>query len=51
MASPNGVCPSGSIRCGTQANIPLAGFEVAQRDYAHHYVAIGKARGYRPFPP
>jgi hypothetical protein len=33
---------------------PLAGFEVAQGDYAefaHHYVAIGKARGYRPCPP
>jgi hypothetical protein len=33
---------------------PLAAFEVAQGDYAefaHHYVAIGKARGYRPCPP
>jgi hypothetical protein len=33
---------------------PLAGFEVAQGDYAefaHHYLAIGKARGYRPTPP
>jgi hypothetical protein len=33
---------------------PLAGFEVAQGDYAdleHHYIAIGKARGYRPYPP
>lgn len=32
---------------------PLAAFEVAQGDYAdftHHYVAIGKARGYRPLP-
>ena len=32
---------------------PLAAFEVAQGDYvefAHHYVAIGKARGYRPYP-
>ena len=28
--------------------------EVAQGDYAefvHHYLAIGKARGYRPAPP
>jgi hypothetical protein len=33
---------------------PLAGFEVAQGDYAefaHHYLAIGKARGYRLGPP
>jgi hypothetical protein len=33
---------------------PLAAFEVAQGDYAefvHHYIAIGKARGYRPCPP
>jgi hypothetical protein len=33
---------------------PLAAFEVAQGDYAdfeHHYAAIGKARGYRAFPP
>jgi hypothetical protein len=33
---------------------PLAAFEVAQGDYAefaHHYVAVGKARGYRPYPP
>ena len=33
---------------------PLAAFEVAQGDYAdlaHHYMAIGKARGYRAFPP
>lgn len=33
---------------------PLAAFEVAQGDYAefaHHYMAIGKARGYRPYPP
>ncbi len=32
---------------------PLAAFEVAQGDYAdfaHHYVAIGKARGYQPYP-
>ena len=32
---------------------PLAGFEVAQGDYAefaHHYMAVGKARGYRAFP-
>ena len=33
---------------------PLAAFEVAQGDYtdlADHYVAIGKARSYRPCPP
>lgn len=33
---------------------PLAAFEVAQGDYcdfADHYMAIGKARGYRPYPP
>ena len=33
---------------------PLAAFEVAQGDYAefaHHYMAIGRARGYRPCPP
>ena len=33
---------------------PLAAFEVAQGDYAefaHHYMAIGKARGYHPVPP
>jgi hypothetical protein len=33
---------------------PLAAFEVAQGDYAdfaHHYGVVGKARGYRPFPP
>jgi hypothetical protein len=33
---------------------PLAAFEVAQGDYAefaHHYMAIGEARGYRPYPP
>ncbi|HEY1931391.1 MAG TPA: hypothetical protein VGG99_05220 [Acetobacteraceae bacterium] len=33
---------------------PMAAIEVAQGDYAdlnHHYVAIGKARGYRPVPP
>ncbi len=32
---------------------PLAAFEVAQGDYTElidHYVAIGKARGYRPHP-
>lgn len=32
---------------------PLAALEVAQGDYAdlhHHYVAVGKARGYRPVP-
>jgi hypothetical protein len=32
---------------------PMAAIEVAQGDYAdlhHHYVAIGKARGYRPVP-
>jgi hypothetical protein len=32
---------------------PMAALEVAQGDYAdlhHHYVAIGKARGYRPVP-
>ncbi len=32
---------------------PLAAFEVAQGDYAefaHHYMAIGKDRGYRPYP-
>ena len=31
----------------------MAALEVAQGDYAdlhHHYVAIGKARGYRPVP-
>jgi hypothetical protein len=36
------------------AQYPLAAFEVAQGDYAefaHHYMAIGKARGYRPYPP
>ncbi|HEY0184893.1 MAG TPA: hypothetical protein VGC09_18995, partial [Rhodopila sp.] len=33
---------------------PLAAFEVAQGDYvefAHHYMAVGKARGYRPVAP
>jgi hypothetical protein len=33
---------------------PLAALEVAQGDYAdfeHHFAAIGKARGYRPYPP
>jgi hypothetical protein len=32
---------------------PMAGFEVAQGDYTdftHHYVAIGKERGYAPLP-
>lgn len=32
---------------------PLAAFEVAQGDYAEfadHFMAIGKARGYRPYP-
>lgn len=32
---------------------PVAAFEVAQGDYAdleHHYIATGKARGYRPYP-
>jgi hypothetical protein len=32
---------------------PLAAFEVAQGDYedfAHHYLAVGKDRGYKPFP-
>lgn len=34
------------------AEYPLAAFEVAQGDYAEfadHFVAIGKARGYRPY--
>ena len=34
------------------AEYPLAAFEVAQGDYAefaHHFMAIGKARGYRPY--
>ncbi len=34
-------------------NYPLAGLEVAQGDYlnfAHHYAAIGHARGYKPCP-
>jgi len=33
---------------------PFAGLELAQGDYAdsaHHYIAIGKARGYQPYPP
>jgi hypothetical protein len=33
---------------------PLAAFEVAQGDYVefeHHYMAIGRARGYLPNPP
>ncbi|HEY1931064.1 MAG TPA: hypothetical protein VGG99_03555 [Acetobacteraceae bacterium] len=32
---------------------PIAAFEVAQgdyRDFPHHYVAVGRARGYRPMP-
>lgn len=32
---------------------PMAAFEIAQGDYAdgaHHYWAIGKARGYQAFP-
>jgi len=36
------------------AAYPMAGFEVSQGDYtdfAHHYLAVGKARGYRPLPP
>lgn len=35
------------------ARYPIAAFEVAQGDYsslAHHYIAVGKARGYRPVP-
>jgi hypothetical protein len=31
----------------------MAAFEVAQGDYsnfAHHYIAVGRARGYRPLP-
>jgi hypothetical protein len=35
------------------ARYPLAAFEVAQGDYAdfaHHYLMIGKSRGYRPTP-
>ena len=35
------------------AQYPMAGFEVAQGDYtdfSHHYIAIGKARGYMPLP-
>jgi hypothetical protein len=34
-------------------NYPMAAFEVAQGDYTdftHHYLAAGKARGYRPLP-
>ena len=33
---------------------PMAAFEVAQGDYAdftHHYISVGKARGYQPTPP
>jgi hypothetical protein len=32
---------------------PMAAFEVAQGDYhdfTHHYIAVGKARGYKPLP-
>jgi hypothetical protein len=32
---------------------PMAAFEVSQGDYsdfAHHYIAVGRARGYRPVP-
>jgi hypothetical protein len=35
------------------ARYPMAAFEVAQGDYsnfAHHYIAVGRARGYRPLP-
>jgi hypothetical protein len=35
------------------AQYPMAAFEVAQGDYVdfeHHYAAVGKARGYRPYP-
>jgi hypothetical protein len=35
------------------ARYPMAAVEVAQGDYrnfAHHYIAVGKARGYRPVP-
>ncbi len=36
------------------AQYPLAGFELSQGDYTdftHHYVAVGRDRGYRPVPP
>lgn len=35
------------------ARYPMAAFEVAQGDYAnfaHHYIAVGRERGYRPVP-
>lgn len=35
------------------ARYPMAAFEVAQGDYtnfAHHYIAVGRARGCRPLP-
>lgn len=35
------------------ARYPMAAFEVAQGDhanFAHHYIAVGKERGYRPLP-
>jgi hypothetical protein len=35
------------------ARYPMAALEVAQGDYrnfAHHYIAVGRARGYRPLP-
>ncbi len=36
------------------ARYPMAAFEVAQGDYAdfaHHYLIVGRERGYRPVPP
>lgn len=36
------------------AQYPLAGFEVAQGDYtdfSHHYLMVGRQRGYRPVSP
>jgi len=35
------------------ARYPMAAFEVGQGDYAnfaHHYIAVGRDRGYRPWP-
>jgi hypothetical protein len=35
------------------ARYPMAAMEVAQGDYtslAHHYIAVGRERGYRPLP-
>ena len=35
------------------ARYPMAAFEVGQGDYAnfaHHYIAVGRERGYRPYP-